>query len=488
MVEAAEKRASEAEARAAATEARAAQLEMQLAAALARIAVLEEENKKLRAQLGQDSSNSSRPPSSDPPGAKAENRKKKRKARKRSGRKAGGQLGHRGRTRPLRPVEEADEVRHHHPDECEHCGHGLGEKDEAGPPVPHQQYELPPLVLLLIHNWLHRRSCPGCGKTTVAGLPDGESTSGQGPRLTAFIGLLTAHNRQSRRLVSDLLYDLFDLRISIGTEQACWERLGQALAKPNEELEHALVEADSLHMDETGWRQWGQAVLAVCGDHRGIHPVHGPPTARRRRAAAVVPRWVRRDHPQRSLVRLQLLRPGEAPALLVPPGPRPPGHHRRQGGGIGVGHSDPQGEKRMFRAWHEYLDGKTTWQGLQEAVAPFRQQFHRFCVDGNAQDADDLWRKLGKSLLKLWPAVFRFIDVEGLEPTNNFAEQAVRPSVILRKLSQGTRSDMGSLCIARVMSVTATCRKQGLDILDYMTEALAAHWHGIPPPPLLMRS
>jgi len=147
-----------------------------------------------------------------------------------------------------------------------------------------------------------------------------------------------------------------------------------------------------------------------------------------------------------------------------------------------------KGEKRMFRAWHEYLDGKTTWQGLQEAVAPFRQQFHRFCVDGNAQDADDLWRKLGKSLLKLWPAVFRFIDVEGLEPTNNFAEQAVRPSVILRKLSQGTRSDMGSLCIARVMSVTATCRKQGLDILDYMTEALAAHWHGIPPPPLLMRS
>ena len=98
-----------------------------------------------------------------------------------------------------------------------------------------------------------------------------------------------------------------------------------------------------------------------------------------------------------------------------------------------------------------------------------------------------------KSLLKLWPAVFRFIDVEGLEPTNNFAEQAVRPRVILRKLSQGTRSDMGSLCIARVMSVTATCRKQDLDILDYMTldymtDALAAHWHGIPPPPLLMRS
>ena len=164
MVAAAEKRASEAEARAEAAEARVALLKTRLAEALARIAVLEEENKKLRARLEQNSSNSSRPPSSDPPGAKAENRKKKKKkkkkTRKRSGRKAGGQPGHRGRTRPLRPVQEADEVRHHHPDECEHCGHSLGEKDEAGPPVPHQQYELPPLVLLLIHNWLHRRSCP----------------------------------------------------------------------------------------------------------------------------------------------------------------------------------------------------------------------------------------------------------------------------------------------------------------------------------------
>jgi transposase len=348
------------------------------------------------------------------------------------------------------------------------------------------QYELPPLVLQLIHYWLHRRRCPQCGKVTVAGLTP-EEASGQGPRLTAFIGLQTAHNRQSRRLVSDLLWDLFRLRLSIGTVQACWERLGEALAKPNEELEQALVAADSLHLDETGWRQWGKRCWLWVATTAAftvfmIHP---------RRGADALKKWfpdgflgtVNSDrwsaYSYFDLARRQLCWSHlgrDLQAIIDAKGVAAP-----------LAAKVREGEAEMYRTWHALGEGALSRQALQEAVAPFRAEFRKFCQDGRAQTADDLWQKLGRGLLDLWPAVFRFVDVEGIEPTNNAAEQAVRPGVILRKLSQGTRSDAGSLCIGRVLSVTATCHKQGRDVLDYLTAAITAHWAGIPPPPLLMR-
>jgi transposase len=361
------------------------------------------------------------------------------------------------------------------------------EHDEVGAPLAHQQYELPPLVLQLFHYWLHRRRCPRCGKVSVAGLSPDEA-SGQGPRLTAFIGLLTAHNRQSRRLVRDLIWDLFRLRLSIGTVQACWEQLGEATAKPNEELEQALVEAGSLNLDETGWRQWGKRCWLWVATTTAftlfmVHP---------RRGADALKKWfpngflgtITSDrwsaYSYFDLLRRQLCwsHLGRDLQAIIDA----KGAASERAAGI------REGEGRMFHAWHALLDGALTRRAFQDEVAPFREQFRKFCEDGRAQGADDLWRKLGKGLLDLWPAVFRFVDVEGIEPTNNAAEQAVRPGVILRKLSQGTRSDTGSRCIGRVLSVTATCHKQGIDVLGYLTDAIAAHWAGIPPPRLITRA
>jgi len=285
-----------------------------------------------------------------------------------------------------------------------------------------------------------------------------------------------------------LLYDLFDLRISIGTIQACWERLGHALAKPTEELERVMVEADSLHLDETGWRQWGERCWLWVSTTAAFsvfmnHPRRGADAPRQWfpngfGGTIHSDRWVAYSFFDLSKRQLCWAHLGRDLQAIID----------AEGAGASRATEIRKGEKRMFRAWHRCLDGRTTHEELRTAVAPFRELFHSFCEDDNAQVADDSWRKLGKSLLKLWPAVFRFIDALGLEPTNNNAELAVRWGVILRKLSQGTRSDMGSICIARVLSVTATCRKQGIDILDYMTDALTAPWRGIPPPSLLTRS
>jgi transposase len=484
--EAAEARAEAAEARAEAAEARAGHLEGELSAARASIAELEETNRQLRARLGKDSSNSSRPPSSDGPQTEPK-RKQKAQKKKRSGRPAGGQPGHEGRTRLLRPVEEADRVFHHHPDHCEHCDDALDEAPEAGEPLPHQQYELPPLKLWLFHHWLHRKSCPRCMTVTTARLPPWAVT-GQGPRLTGFIGLLTGHYQLSRSKVRGLVHDLFGLEIATGTVQACWERVGEALLLPVEELVDALRKATSAFLDETGWKQWGKrcwlwvattAMFAVFM----IHP---------RRGAEVLHKWFPEGfggtvHSDR-WVAYSFFDTEKRQLCWSHLGRDLQGIIDSKGAGADQAEVMRRGEAWMFGAWHEHKGGRMSRAELQATTAYFREAFREYCEIGAAQKYDDDWRKLGTSMLKLWPAVFRFLDVEGLQPTNNFAEQEVRKGVLWRRSSQGTRSETGSDCVSRMLSIDATCRKQGMDVLEYLTAALMASWSGIPPPsPLAAR-
>lgn len=453
-------------------------------AALDRIRELEEEVRKLKAQLGRDSTSSSRPPSSDPPASKAKRKKLRKRRRKPSGRSPGGQPGHKGTTRQMHPVEEADDVRHRFPETCGGCGTHLDGAKEAGAPLPHQLYELPPVVLELIHVWLHRLSCPHCGQVTTATLPQEEST-GQGPRLTAFIGLLIGSYRLSREQVASLLNDLFGVRIATGTVQACWERVGQSLAGPQEELLDALRNVDAAHFDETGWfqggeRRWMWVATTLAYALFLIRPSRGAVVLRELfpdgfDGIANSDRWSAYSFfaiDKRQLCWAHLIR--DIQAIID-----------AKGTGAERAKKIMAGVNAMFHTWHGFIDDQFDRSSLQGEVAAFREDLKDFCDKGNAQEKDDLWRKLGKSLLKLWPAVFLFIDVEGVEPTNNLAERDVRHGVIWRKLTAGTRSDTGSTCVHRAMSVIATCRKQGIGILDYFTQALSFYWKGIPPPHLL---
>ena len=81
--------------------------------------------------------------------------------------------------------------------------------------------------------------------------------------------------------------------------------------------------------------------------------------------------------------------------------------------------------------------------------------------------------------------LWTFVRVEGVEPTNNDAERALRHGVIYRKLSGGTDSEAGSRFVERMLSVVATCRQQGINVLDYLTRCYQAHLDGRPAPSLL---
>jgi len=82
-----------------------------------------------------------------------------------------------------------------------------------------------------------------------------------------------------------------------------------------------------------------------------------------------------------------------------------------------------------------------------------------------------------RDILKRREALWTFVEVEGIEPTNNTAERTIRPGVLWRKGSIGTQSEEGSRFVGSMMTVVATLKQQKRNVLEYLTEACeAALW------------
>jgi transposase len=87
-----------------------------------------------------------------------------------------------------------------------------------------------------------------------------------------------------------------------------------------------------------------------------------------------------------------------------------------------------------------------------------------------------------RDLLRLGEALWTFVRVEGIEPTNNTVERALRHAVLWRNTSYGTDSEAGSRFIENILSIVATCRQQGRDVLDYLSLSCEAVLRGDRPP------
>jgi len=151
---------------------------------------------EVEARLKQTSRNSSNPPSSDPPSAKP------RPAKEPTGRKSGGQPGHEGHGRMLKPETEVEHFIEVRPESCEQCGTLLlGEDPE---PERHQVTELPRIIPIVTEYRRHRLSCVVCGASTQAAWPATMPTGSFGPRVQATVGYLTGRMGASQREVQDI--------------------------------------------------------------------------------------------------------------------------------------------------------------------------------------------------------------------------------------------------------------------------------------------
>jgi transposase len=440
---------------------------------------LRKENVELKARLGQDSTNSSRPPSSDPP-----SRQYKRAKHEPTGRKRGGQPGHKGVTREMLPPERVSEIVEHHPQTCCGCGADISNSPAAGAPVPRQVVELPEIEPEVVEHRLHAARCENC-RTVTRAEPPPEATWSEGPRLTALAATLCGRYRLSRDEVADLLETVLHVPIGKATVQACCERVSAAIADPVGELMSALRQTDAIHVDETGWKRagarcWLWVAVATTFTVFAIHVRRGRDQLVDWFGAAYQgivhsDRWCAYSMfsaERRQLCWAHLLRDLQA---IVDAAGACKGQAKQMLLAADV----------LFKQWHEFKDGSFDRVELLRRTSSFPKAFRAFCEAGAGQDTDRRWRALGSDLIRLWPAVFRFLDTEGVEPTNNIAEQRIRAAVQWRRVSQGSRSVAGCLFASRILTAASTCRGQGYSPLAYLTEAVVSYLHGRPAPSLL---
>lgn len=195
-------------------------LSRELAAAMERIHQLEAENAALKAKLGENSGNSSKPPSSDPPWSE-------RKPKEPSGRKPGGQPGH---TKHERTFLEPDRVVSLRPKICGCCGAAVHANEE--PPERHQVIEMPKVEPDVTDYHVYSGDCDRCGAVTRAQLPPGVPKRGYGPRLTAVVSLCSGKYRLSKRLIQSIMADLLGVDLSLGSVANLEQEMSASLAAP----------------------------------------------------------------------------------------------------------------------------------------------------------------------------------------------------------------------------------------------------------------
>jgi len=140
--------------------------------------------------------------------------------------------------------------------------------------------------------------------------------------------------------------------------------------------------------------------------------------------------------------------------------------------------------RRLFCAWDEFqADGDRA--RLKREAAPLKRELKALLRRGSKGKRHKLVRGFSKNLLKVWPALWTFTEIAGVEPTNNRAERALRGPVIHRKLSLGSQSDTGERTIERLLSASVTCRLQRRSLFAYLTDALGARARGDPVPLLV---
>lgn len=446
----------------------------QLAAANARIAELEQQVAKLVEEKGRNSSNSNKPPSSDSPKNRAERRAAK--AKERSGKKRGGQPGHEGSQRAL---VVPDQVEHHFPDECENCFKPLPKTPDASP-LRYQTTELPPVKPHTLEHQVHCVTCLHCRHKTTAVF---EIPPGFGPRLWSVIALLTGVFHMSRRSAGTLLSDVLGVEISLGALSSVEARVSEAVAPAVEEAWQHVIDSDVKHTDGTSWYQAGasRALWVIASATATVFKILAsgskdliePLFRKRKRGVLVSDRaaalmfW---SMHMRQICWAHLLRKFIA-------------FSERGGAAATLGRELLDYVKIMFAYWDDFRAGKLTREELRTSMAPVRVQVEALLQRGATSQLEHVAGSC-EDIVAHMAALWTFVEVEGVDPTNNHGERELRAFVIWRKRCFGTQSDRGNVFAERLMTVAHTARKQKKNVLEFLVACCTAARDGAKVPSL----
>jgi transposase len=450
---------------------------------------------ELISRLNQNSQNSSKPPSSDPPFKRAP-----KKTKKPSGKSPGGQVGHPRHQRELVPLEKVDHLIELRPPHCANpeCLGPLKASDQLGLPWRHQVWELPPLRAIVSEYQCFTCECSQCQQLTQAPLPpQAPPDHGQfGPQLVAIIGLLHGQYQLSLRQIQNLALNWWGLSISLGGIAECCAKVSHSLENGYHQVQDQVQKSQAVHVDETGWKRKGK---------RGWLWV-----------AVAASATLFRIAPRRNGESLKALLGADYSGFLhsdrhSPYLKWPANHHQlcwahliRNLRGLRdrVGPGPPQAwvddclelTHQLFHSHHAYHAARQMSENeaerleaavnFQAEVEPIRAAFKLQLTKG-ASVADANVKAFSHELLGLEARLYLFVkEPELVSPTNNAAEQALRPAVIWRKKCFGNQSEDGERFVERVLSVQASCQKQQRSFLVYLKESLVAFWTGQTSPAL----
>lgn len=449
-------------------DARIAELEGLLKAALEQIQLLSARVADLERRLGERGGG-------EPPGPAGGGSGVRREP---SGRKPGGQPGHRGHRRDLLPPERVTSTVDCFPDACRGCGKSLRHTPDASPHL-HQVIDIPHVAPDVTEFRQHRVTC-ACGVTTCGALPAGAPTGMLGPRLLALVAILTASCHVSRRKVQALLRDVLNVDISLGALSESEAVVANAVAAPVEDARQHAIAATVKHADGTTWYRkhlfralWVLATKAVtvfglfdsatADALQAWMGAHGTLISDR---GSQLRFW---DMAQRQLCWAHLIRkfawyaeqPGEAGLL-----------------GLGLLTYSQQ----LLHEWHRVRDKHLSRSTFVKKARVLRGTIELLLRAGTRLPT------IGGScahILEHREALWHFVTHDGVEPTNNHAEQELRGFVLWRKSSLGSQSARGDRFAANLKSVVHTCRKQKRHVFSYLVEALQAAFSHRSAPSLL---
>ncbi len=417
---------------------------------LSKIDRLEKRIVALENKSNKNSQNSSKPPSSDSP------YKRPKKKTSKSRRKRGAQKGHKGyRQKQLEPTEK----KHILPEPCD-CGSSTIVPGSLKPYYTHQVIELPEIDMDVLHFILTKGTCRHCGKTVKAAIPK-EHRTGYGPRFSALIAEMSGIQGNSRETVRSFCKSMLNVSISVGAIQKVIDRASKALRPWYDAMGEKARENDINHVDETSWFQNGalhwlwvmanrsvayfmihknrskEAFLELIQDWQGILVSDNYGTYKK---------WIH----LRQTCLAHLIRKAK-----------------------GISEFKDRTRRNFGKKIVKELQLLCHWAKAPPDEDQWRQFYQRFIdlIFDHRHEKNEVG-VLARSLIRQIDSLWVFLEVYGVDPTNNHAERMLRYGVLWRKRSKGTQSEKGNRWVERILSFKQTCQMRSLPSFPLLVKAM----------------
>jgi transposase len=377
--------------------------------------------------------------------------------------KPGAKPGHKGYSRKI--AEHIDRIIEVPVDICPHCGLTELSKNiqETRTRTVEEIPQCRPIVTLYK---IHRRYCRVCKKLVENPVHDALPGATIGIRTMLFTTWLKIRLRMTIEAIPQVLDEAFGLKISEGEVQNILDQMARAFEPYYEQMVEDMRSRPARNIDETGWRidgdnvwlwafitKWEaiyhiaatrghEAALEVLGTTPKGVDIHDRFTAYNplRRKTGFRPQQVCWSH---------LLGDSKEIAKLY----------------------DDQGGNHIHWVLKQIYKKAMAFNhhGTQEDVEELKATLERWIVRDFASIE---CRTFVKNLLEYKGFMFEFVTNPDVDATNNRAERAIRPCVIARKVSGGSRSDRGARIYSVLMSVVQTLRQNGKSVLSHGKDIL----------------